>query len=299
MPAWNDLCLLQDVKNWIMGDPASNQWPTNSDAMLGFEISAASRGLLRFLQRPTLLYHGVDEIRSGVGGRRLMLRQWPLLAVSSLKINGSSITARPALGQPSTSSFPGAGWVVENPWDMIGPGAPAMLLVDGYSYCEGEANIEIKYTAGYVVQNEAAVVPTGSFQIQPIAPYGRFAQDVGVTYANGTALTPVSANPLQGQYVAPALPPATTSNSNYTPQYLFNSADALASVLLSYSFTPFEIQQACTKWVGEWWAYRKRPGQKSQSGPAGGGSSTYDLSDMPADIKLMLSPYRTVVPISR
>lgn len=299
MPAsWQDMCLLQDVKNWIFGNPADNNWPVQSDAFLSFEITAASRGIMRYLTRSTLLARQINEVRSGVGGASLMLREWPVLGdITSLNINGISVNKRGPLAGPNIGT-PG-GWVIQNPWDGVDAGTPAILISTAVPFYEGGANIAITYNAGYAVQAEPAAVPAATaFTVVPQQPFGRFAQNFLVTYANGTPMTPVISNPGVGQYIPPPLPPSSSVTSDsYVPKYTFSSADANAGVLLTYSFTPAEVQQCAAKWVGEWWAYKSRPGERSKSGPAGGGSSSYDLTDMPQDIKMMLLPYQSVVPI--
>lgn len=304
MPSTQDLCLLQDLKAWIWGNSTDSQWPTVSDLTLSAYISSASRAILAALQRPNLTSQVVNEVRSGVGGPRLMLRQYPVTSLISLNINGQVIPQRPPLGSTPNTVFsvggPVSGWVIENPWDGEGPGQPASLVSEAPAFYRGAANINISYNAGYSISNEAAQVPpTGPYDVVPLAPYGEFRSDCGVTYANGTALTAVSSmvGLSCGQYVPPSLPPGTgvTSQGQYVPNYIFSTYDAGAPVLISYSFTPYELTQATLKWVGEWWSYRTRVGEKSRALPQGGGTASYDLSAMPQDVKMLINPYKRLI----
>ncbi len=62
-----------------------------------------------------------------------------------------------------------------------------------------------------------------------VANGASFVEDFGVFYAStGTQLTPVTASPAQGQYIAPSGSPGA---------YTFNSADNGAAVLIYYSYT--------------------------------------------------------------
>ncbi len=83
------------------------------------------------------------------------------------------------------------------------------------------ANSMLEMTTGETdtVASAAVTVANGS----------AFVEDYGVFYAStGIQLSPVSASPAQGQYIAPSASPGT---------YTFSSADNGASVLIYYSYT--------------------------------------------------------------
>ncbi len=83
------------------------------------------------------------------------------------------------------------------------------------------ANSMLEMTTGEAdtVASAAVTVANGS----------TFGEDFGVFYStSGVQLTPVTASPIQGQYVAPSGSPGT---------YTFNSADNGAGVLVYYSYT--------------------------------------------------------------
>lgn len=307
-PQPTDLTLLESVKAWVFNAPASlpgGGWPTASDPAIGGLISNASRMALTYMQRPTLLAHAVDEIRSGVGNSKILLKQYPLLGpLTALYVGGTLIPPRPSLrnnaSQPPVS-FPGgpAGWVVENPWTPPDPGRNAVVIGTGYGFPRGEANIEVLYNAGYAILGEDQTVPwTSAYTLAPAQPYGRFAADFGVTYADGTALTAVAASPTQGQYVPPAAYPATTASYSVGRFYTFAAADAAQAVLLSYSYVPADIDYAVMKWTGESYKYKERIGEKSKVMPQGQGTATWQLVAMPDDVKMVLDNYRSKIPVS-
>jgi hypothetical protein len=290
MAAPQDLTLLQSVKAWVFGTPVippgggGSAWPTDGDMQAGALITSVSRGILTFLERGNLLYHTAHEIKSGLGGNRIMLHEYPVLSVSAVSVDGLSISPRGQVGS--------SGYVLQTTggaWDGSTPGDPSTLIYAGGCFNRGDANIDIQYKAGYAVLGEVGVAAA---TLAPSAPWGRFTQDIGVAYADGTPLTKVASAPAQGQYTAPAAPPRSAQAPTYAPSYGFNAADVGASVLLSYSFVPFEIDFCCCKIVGEQIKYSSRIGAKSTSLAQGGGTAAWDISMMPADVSVVLNNYR-------
>ena len=256
-------------------------YPTNDEALLTSLINQISAGIINSLQRPPLVRTTFTEVRDGVGNRRITLRNWPVVSVSSLTVSGNSIPASSAYGQ--------SGYNLTT-WDGTNAGNPQEIILCGYDFCRGAGNVQIVYQAGYCVQNEAQTVPGSTYQVAPNTPYGSWAQDDGVTYANGTPLTPVSSAPSVGQYVPPS--PFKSSPVLY---YQFSVSDASAGVLLNYSYIPADIEEACIEWVGERYRYRSRIGQTSTS-QSGIETTAFSLK-MPDHIKLMLQPYRKAIPL--
>ncbi len=122
----------------------------------------------------------------------------------------------------------------------------------------------------------------GPYNVTAVAPFGPWASDAGVSYANGAALAAVTASPSAGQY--------NVSNGVYT----FSGADAGAAMLISYGFIPAAINNACIEWTAERYRYRTRIGQSSQT-VAGQQTAAYSLKDIPDFIRASLDPYRSVV----
>lgn len=286
--AASDLAQSTDVQTWLGGLPAVG---ARDVALLGRLITDLSGAIYAYLGRPSLLPHTVTERYDGSGRRRLYLRQFPVLSVRALLVNNVAIPAAPS--PAAGAAWPQSGYLLE-PWDGTPPGGIQALDVFGAwafgqppgAFVGGRQNVAVTYTAGYQVTGEAATVPSGSgpYTIAPQAPYGPWASDGGVTYANGTPLTPVSGAPGQGQY--------QINNGSY----VFAAADAGGSVMISYGFIPAAINNACIEWVGERYRYRTRIGQTSENIP-GVVAWAFSLTGVPDFIKVSLDPYRNVMPI--
>jgi Phage gp6-like head-tail connector protein len=267
--ASNQLTSLANVKSW------AGVTTTNDDNLLNLLIADVSRFILSYLQRPTLFQFLFNDVYDGVGQRAQMLRNWPVLSVASVTIDGVKV--------PALTNLPGCGYVLE-PWDGFPPGRPQLLSMRGYGFGRGYSNIAISYTAGFVIQNEAQTVPTGAgpYTVTANAPMGMWGADQGVTYANGNALTAVASNPDQGQYSVTA------------GVYTFNAADAGQVVLISYSYVPQDIAHAAMEMVAERYRYKNRIGEVSKS-LGGQETMSYSQKDMPDFIRTLLQPYKRVV----
>ena len=100
--AASDLAALQDVKDWLAaGGPALS---SSDDKVLARMITAVSGAVYAYLSRQIILPQQVTERYDGVGNPRILLRNYPVLSVSSILING---TAYPLGSYPSSSS---PGW---------------------------------------------------------------------------------------------------------------------------------------------------------------------------------------------
>lgn len=300
-----NLTSLAQVRSWV----GSQAGQTTDDALLSRLIIEASQTILNYLQRADLGYTAVTEVISGRGERKVQLRNWPVIEVSSLAINGVAIpesTSASVWGfflEPVYGSSSGRAQNVgirnhaSTPYPIgafpSGYGMTAYRATDGQAEREfprGVGNIEVGYTYGYCVQDEAQTIPAlTTYTITPAAPRGSYAQDLGVKLANGTALTKItSGTPTTGQY----LPPDVTLS---TPRlvYTFAAADAGQAVLLSYNYIPAPIEQACIEIVGERYKYKGRIGLASAS--LGGQETTsYIVDGLTKAIKSRLDPYRMV-----
>lgn len=100
------------------------------DTVISAMISAYSAYVQQWLNRNILsqaytdTYNGRDHIAQ-------MLPQWPVTAVTSVTIDGVSIPARTAV--------PGSGYFTDG----------ESVILSGYSFARGRANVVISYTAGY------------------------------------------------------------------------------------------------------------------------------------------------------
>jgi len=274
--AASDLAVLADVKTWLAG---SSGIGSTDDALLARLITDVSGAIAAYLGRPALMPRTLNERLNGNGRKRLFLSHYPVLQVTSLVIDNVAVEAAtaPADGAPQPR-----GYLLE-PWDGLPPGRPQALDLFQAVFRQGRQNVIADYSAGYAVGNEAATVPAapGLYNVSAAAPFGPWASDVGVTYADGAALAAVTGTPGAGQY--------NVSAGIYT----FAAADAGAAVLISYGFIPAAINNACIEWVAERYRYRTRIGQSAQT-VAGQQTASYSLKDIPDFIRASLDPYRRV-----
>lgn len=287
--AASDLTTLANVLAWV---PTAN--PTSAfESVAQRLISQLSTMMLDYLQRAPLYSRGFTDTFDGQGTPVEFLDQWPVTSVSSVTIDGIAILPAPILGTLTApvAMFPSSGYRF-TPWDGTLPGMPQTVSIIGGRYARGFQNCVISYAAGYLISGEAQTVPgTGPYTVAPVAPRGNWCFDNGVTYTNGTALVPVKASPTVGQYVAPA-----PQGASPVLVYTFNAADANAAILLSYSYIPGTLEDACINWVAERLAYRNRIGIRSQ-GLAQQEQFGYDLSAIPKYIQMQIQPYAKVMPV--
>lgn len=268
--AANDLCTLADVKGWLGRSDA------NSDAVLTALVARTSRQVLSYLRRPTVLPHAVNEIRDGTGGETLVLREWPVLSISALAIGAQAV-----LPAPSSTA---CGFLLE-PWSGVPPGRAQTLALNGFCFAREAQNVSIAYRAGYQIGAEAQTVANGTVTV--VAPYGSWAADGGVTYANGVALVQASGAPAVGQY---QLAPDASGTYN------FNAGDNGQSVLVTYGYVPADLADATIELVGERFKYAQRIGETSH-GLGGNETVAFDNARFTPLVTQLLAPYRHVLPI--
>lgn len=276
----NDLTTLAAVKEWLT---ANNQAPTNADVVLARQIKSASATIMSFLQRSSFVSQAYTDVFDGAGNQTFFLNQWPVTTVLEVTIDGIDVAESTDGREP--------GWVL-SAWDGFPPGQPQQVtLLGGFQACRGNGNVRIRYTAGYLVSGEAQTVPATPYQVTVDQPLGFWSQDAGVTYANGTALVKVASSPSVGQYSIPAESPNVPLGT-----YQFAAADTAASVLISYSYVPSSVDEACVNLVADRYKYRGRIGQRSQS-TGGQTTNSYDPNQMPVYVRDALQPFRKVLPM--
>lgn len=156
--ATGDLCQLADVKAWL------NLTTTADDAVLARMITAQSRffeaqvgrtiaratytevfdgGDDRVRQRPSVSVWAPAVLPDGSRGYAVNLRNWPVLLVSSVLIDGQLVPARPALtqGDPN-NALATDGWVLVDGYRLELQGGT-------YEFTRGIANVTITYDAGW------------------------------------------------------------------------------------------------------------------------------------------------------
>jgi len=265
-----DLCTLGDVKAWL------GRSDTNSDAVLARLITRTSRQILSYLRRPAIVPHTISEIRDGTGGYTLVLREWPALSIASLTISGRSV--------PPVASNTCAGYALE-PWTGMPPGSAQVLALSRLCFVRATQNVAISYRAGYQVSSEAQFVADGAVIV--LAPYGSWASDGGVTYADGTRLVAVGGAPAPGEYQLAPDTPGT---------YNFNAGDNGQAVFVTYGYVPADLADAAIELVAERFKYAQRIGETSHS-LGGNETVAFDNARFNPFVTALLAPYRHVLPI--
>lgn len=269
------LTTLNNVKAWL------NVNTTTDDLLLTRLINQVSGATLNYLARPSISQQTYTELRAGVGNNRLVLRNWPVISITSLTVGSQTI--------PVATSLTSNGYTLAT-WDGTSAGLPQEITLRGYQFYRGRSNIQIVYQAGYVVQNEPQTVPaTMPYSLSVNAPYGSWAQDDGVTYSNGTPLTAVASSPTVGQYTVSA---DGVGNAIYT----FSSSDAGQSVLITYSFTPADLEQAVVEWIAERYKYKDRIGQTTR-GLGGNETAAYSLKGVPDYVGIVFDGFKKFLPL--
>jgi hypothetical protein len=259
-----DLTTLNNVKNWRTPVIATSA----DDPQIQREITAASKAILQTIQR-NLTTKTYIEPRNGQGTQGIKLLNYPVVKVNSLYIDGTQV-------QQSTSA-PTYGWVCNL--------AQGMLYLRGWVYTSGFQNIEINYDAGFLIPDEPATVGSDA-KIQCSSLFELWSLDYAVKYADGTPLTAVKSTPAEGQYV-----PATAPDGFY----LFNTADVSEGVLVSYSYTEKDIEEATILTTILEYNRRARVGENGKS-LAGENVTYYTQKGMLPVVMDRLQSYIDVVP---
>ena len=267
-----DLTNLAALKAWL-GLPAA---ASASDPTLAALVTAASRAILATLSRPGLAPQDYTELCDG-DRRTLILRHWPALQVRSVTWNGMAVP------QIAAGEIGAAFGYMLRPGDLAPPGAPQALDLFGVALSHRRANVVVDYQAGYAVIGETQAAPAVAPRtLAALAPYGPWASDLGVTFADRRApLTAVAAAPATGQYAV--------SDGVYN----FAAGDAGASVSLSYGYVPQDLAQAALELAAERFRAAEHIGVRSKSL---GGQETiaFDAAPISAPVLALIQPYRRV-----
>lgn len=271
------LISIASVKDWL-NTSGGQPYPPEDVPMLTRLIGSVSQFATSYLSR-SFVPATYSEVYNGNGGKQLPLRQTPVIAVTSLTIGVVPIAARTAVGQFGFVSdadsvyLDGGGWY----------GAPTY-------FWRGMQNVAVTYTAGFQ-QADTMTVPSGTpFVIDTTSLSRPWNSDRGVAYASGAAFTLVMVPPtVAGTY-------QLWTDSFGNAEYVFAAADIGASVVITYGYTPEDVQQALIELVGERFKVRSRIGIASTS-IGGVMTNSFSQKDMNATIKALLQPYKRVAPI--
>jgi hypothetical protein len=281
-----------------------NQGADVDAALIQTYITDYSQSVLTRTGRPFLsgVRNYTDRL-DGSGSETQFLKNYPILAVSLLSVNGITIPASPDYVQSgwvidssgsqaalSIVSSQGNGWAAGNDrwaphgnWGSYGNAPP--LGQAPYRFMQGIQNVLAQYTAGYMldVYGEAQTVPAtpGPYTVA-VANAANFWQDNGVA-----GLTAVTGTPGAGQY-------SVSGYGSATPGvYLFNAAQQGETVQISYSYgaPPYDLQQAAGMLVAAQYRKRQWIAQNSQSQP-GIGQTNYERAEMDLNTAGIIQRYR-------
>jgi hypothetical protein len=287
------------------------QGPTVDSANIQTEITAYSQNILTRTGRAFLSgVRSYSERYNGNGSQELPVRNYPVLSVASLSVNGIAIPASPDYiqsgyvidtegsicniaiigGQYGGSDAYDDRWAVRpGGWGSYGNAPP--LGQAPYRFVQGIQNVAVSYVAGYTINvpSEAQSIPAtpGPYSVA-VANAATIYADQGVTLAsNGAPLTAVPSSPGAMQYVAPVwgqTPPGV---------YLFNAAQQWVAVNIAYSYgaAPFDLQEAAGRLVAEMYRKRQWIGQVSQIQP-GVGTTAYNKLEVELGTAMTIERYK-------
>ena len=289
-----------------------NQGSTVDSSLIQTEITAYSQNILTRTGRSFLSgIRTYSERYNGNGSQELPVRNYPILAIASVMVNGIAIPASQDFIQSGycidtegsicniaiigNQSGLGAGYADERwgvrpgGWGAYGNAPP--LGQAPYRFVEGIQNVAVQYTAGYTVDvpSEAQTIPaTPGPYTAAVANAATFWQDQGVTLASGgSALTSVAGAPGPGEYTPPAY--------NVVPRgtYTFNAAQQGVAVNIAYSYgaAPFDLQEAAGRLVAQMYRKRQWIGQNSQIQP-GVGTTAYSQLEVEIGTAATIERYR-------
>lgn len=264
------LTSLTAVKNWIGIDATS----TDSDAQLTQIIDAASQFILNFVNQDSFAAKDFTQNFMGSGKARKILRNWPVLSVTSVGIGGTLVTPS-TLG---TGGLPSSGYTIS---DFTN--APQMVQLWGYSFWY-DAPCQIVYRAGFETSQTLTIPASSPYQLSTTAG-GQWTTNVSVTKA-GVPMTQISSGtPTTGQY-----------SVDGWGVYTFAAADANQPVVIKFGFAPPDVAFAATQLIGEWFAKKDRIGLLSKS-LGGQETVSFYVGDMSETVRAQLQPYVQVVPL--
>jgi hypothetical protein len=280
------LTTLALVKGWLRIPPSN----TGDDLNLQALVNAVNTDFLSQISRQSILAKPYTEIRDGNGKDRMVLRQYPVQAVSLVQVGPYVLLPYNPFAASQTLY---TGFLINSSAFVSVGGYTSdehCVSLQGYLFQRGRQNVKFGYVGGYVAQGSATQnVPVSPYQVQVsgpasgIPPSAPFVGDQGVTYANGTALTPLTTpgTPGVGQY-------AVSSTGLYT----FAAGDSGQSVTINfiYQAAPADVTQACTEWAAFRYQAKDR-GNKRSIVTETHLQTTFDTRAMPDTVKDVIEQY--------
>jgi hypothetical protein len=290
------------------------QGVTNQDALLGTLITAVSEAIEKYCRR-RFVSHAYDELYNGTGDRRLLLRQYPVQSVQSvryrpvtaLKVTNTdptNVQARVSVTSAGLKLFrfqSGAGTTdtsctfagnatltaLAAAVNALGHGWSAQAIGDGTNYGSWPS-ADLYWPNSYGDPLEGAGVLESQGALQCVA--GSFAELKMHTYelqgyqwdARGWLLRAIPYTDPELLHPEDLVFP--TGINNFRVQYT-----------AGYSTVPEAVQEACAEWVAElYWMVQRDPAVAvlRQQGTA----TTYATAGKPTDyVARLLAPYRRLI----
>jgi hypothetical protein len=290
---------------------------TSQDTLLGVLITAASEAIEKYCRR-RFVSTAFDELYDGTGDRRLLLRQYPVQSVKSVRYRPVTvlkvINTNTFQNQQARVAVTSTG--VQCTRTASGVAVTETLLTFAtYPTLNALANAVTALGNGWQGQIVGDASPTGDYGLWPSADlyvpnsYGDALEGAGILQSQGAlnarnvyAELKMHTYELAGfqwdvrGWLLRAIP--------YTDPELLHPEDLIFPVGINnfrvqytagYSTVPEAVQEACAEWVSEWYFKTLRdPGLQSQSIP--GASSinvrALDPNRPPPNVQALLAPYR-------
>ncbi len=173
-----DLTTVANIHTWL-NIPTGN---TGQDDLFQMLITAESQLIANYCNR-NFISQDYTEVRDGTGSRELMMKQWPITAVSSVQINNDVVPYQSQFSQNVPFVTPG--------WNSWGGPLPTSYYWTGRrilarlgAWPRGQANLLVSYTAGY----PADALPADLIQAATELVAFRYKQSTRVGIGGGQAI---------------------------------------------------------------------------------------------------------------
>jgi hypothetical protein len=269
-----DLTTLATAKVWLNIPGAGNEDSGAADPILNRLITAASAIVLDHLNREDLGLRTVTERYDTFGGDRLILKQWPVHRIVSVRIREQSIDDA---GQGSASGYRLQDTASAN-------GGQQKLAFVNMRLPNEQQGVEVVYEAGYV-RDEDRELPEAAENATTVSvtAYSAMIAEHGVTDADGVALTRIRTGaPAAGEY-------KVTESGVYT----FDASRAGETMTLRYSYVPAVLEDTVIQMVGQKFKAKDNIGVSSKN-LAGQESIVFDKRDFTPSMREALASFRRI-----
>lgn len=259
------LTTLAAVKEWLGVTNVA------SDDQLLRIIDAASRFIVNWLNRDTFAARNYTQHVKGNGSASMLLRNWPVISVTSLGVGGQSIPASTV----SSTGLPSSGYTVGDPRQSA-----QSLDLWGYYYMYNSP-VQVVYRAGYEMSESFVLVAD---ELVTPTEGGQWIETSSV-FINAVEAAPVEGAPAVGQY-----------SVDDWGVHSFNDADAGKTAVITYSYVPPDVSWGAVEVIGEWYRRKDRIGILSKT-LGGQETITFSQKELSDVARGSLQPYMNVVPI--